>query len=214
MGMRSKPIAMKKVGEQVVPMQASVSWLTHWLGRFWMKLWGWKIEADPFPGDKFVLIGAPHTSNVDFLYMIATAFSLRLKLFFIGKHTLFWPPLGWILTALGGIPVDRRASHGVVDQVAERIRGAEKFILVVAPSGTRGHSEYWKSGFYWIASKAQVPIVLGALDYDRKLVRLGNAFEPSGDIHTDMESIREYYMGVKGRFPDNQTPIRLREEVN
>ena len=211
--MGSKPVALKKVGEQIVPMQSKVSLPAHWVGRLWMRLRGWEIQADPFPGDKFVLIGAPHTSNIDFLYMVATAFSLRVKLFFIAKHTLFWPPLGWILRSLGGIPVDRRASHGVVDQVAERIRESEEFLLVIAPSGTRGHTEYWKSGFYWIATKAQVPIVLASLDYERKRVRIGNAFEPSGDIRSDMARIREYYNGVKGCIPHQQTPIRLREEV-
>lgn len=194
-------------------MRPQVNLLAHWLGRFFIWSLGWTIRLEPLPGDKFVLIGAPHTSNLDFFYMLMTSWFLRLKLFFIGKHTLFWPPLGWALRGLGGIPVDRRASHGVVAQIADRIRSATDFILVVSPPGTRKRSEHWKSGFYWIAQQADVPIVCGALDYSKKTVDISMSFKPSGDITGDMDKIRSYYQGVQGRFPHKQTPIRLREEA-
>jgi 1-acyl-sn-glycerol-3-phosphate acyltransferase len=206
-------LATKWVNGQVVPIRPQVNLFAHWFGRFWMWLLGWTIQAEPFPGEKFVLIGAPHTSNMDFFYMISTSWVLRVKLHFIGKHTLFRAPFGWILKAFGGIPVDRRASHGVVDQVAERIRAAEEFILVITPAGTRKHTDHWKSGFYWIASKAQVPIVCGALDYHQKKVTLGSCIEPSGDLRTDMDRIRTFFQGVQGRFPHEQTRIVLREEL-
>jgi 1-acyl-sn-glycerol-3-phosphate acyltransferase len=205
-------LATKWVNGQVVPMRPQINLLAHWIGRIWMWLLGWTIQVEPFPGDKFILIGAPHTSNMDFIYMIASSWVLRVKLHFIGKHTLFRAPFGWILKALGGIPVDRRASHGVVDQVAERIRVAEEFILVITPAGTRKYTEHWKSGFYWIACKAEVPIVCGALDYHKKNVNLGLSFRPSGDVGADMDRIRAFFQGVRGRFPHEQTRMRLREE--
>jgi 1-acyl-sn-glycerol-3-phosphate acyltransferase len=206
-------LATKWSNGQVITMRPQVNLLAHWLGRFWIWILGWTIQAEPFPGDKFVLIGAPHTSNMDFFYMIATSWVLRIKLYFIGKHTLFRPPFGWILKALGGIPVDRRASHGVVDQVAEQIKAADEFILVITPAGTRKFTDHWKSGFYWIAFRAQVPIVCGALDYRQKKANLGLSFEPSGDVGADMDRIRAFFQGVRGRFPHEQTRMKLREEL-
>lgn len=203
----------KRVGSEVFPMRPQVNILAHWIGRFLIWSLRWKVIIEPFPGEKFVLIGAPHTSNLDFVFMLATSWYLRLKLYFVGKHTLFWPPMGWILTSLGGIPVDRRASHGVVDQIAERIKAVDEFILVITPPGTRQRTDHWKSGFYWIAMKAEVPIVCGALDYPKKTVDLSMSFLPSGDIQSDMQTIRTFYQGVQGRFPHKQTAIRVREEA-
>lgn len=189
-----------------------VNLFAHWIGRFLMWLLGWRVLAEPLPRDKFVLIGAPHTSNTDFFFMLTTSWVLRLKLHFIGKHTLFKPPLGWVLGWLGGIPVDRRARHGAVEQIAERIKTEDQFILVIAPSGTRKQTDHWKSGFYWIASLAKVPIVCGALDYKHKQVRLGLNMIPTGNVPADMDRIRDFFLGTEGRFPHKQTPIRLREE--
>jgi 1-acyl-sn-glycerol-3-phosphate acyltransferase len=194
-------------------MRPQVNIFAHWFGRVLVGLFGWTISCAPLPGDKFVLVGAPHTSNMDFLFLLVTSWVLRLKLRWIGKHTLFRAPIGWISKFLGGIPVDRRASHGVVDQIADVIKAVDEFILVVAPSGTRKHTDHWKSGFYWIASKAEVPIVCTALDYDKKLVDVGMSFWPSGDVHADMEVIRTFYEGVQGRFPHKQATIQLREEL-
>jgi 1-acyl-sn-glycerol-3-phosphate acyltransferase len=205
--------AKKLIDGKEFEMQPQINILVHWLGRFLVWLFGWTITSAPFPGDKFVLVGAPHTSNMDFLFLLATSWVLRLKLHWIGKHTLFRPPIGWLSKRLGGIPVDRRASHGVVDQIANQIKYAEQFILVIAPSGTRKQTDHWKSGFYWIASKAEVPIVCTALDYAKKLVDVGMSIWPSGDVLADMNAIRAFYEGVQGRFPHKQATIRLREEL-
>lgn len=205
--------ALKLIDGKEFQMRPQINILAHWLGRFLVWLFGWTITSAPFPGDKFVLVGAPHTSNMDFLFLLATSWVLRLKLHWIGKHTLFRPPIGWLSKRLGGIPVDRRASHGVVDQIANKIKNAEEFILVIAPSGTRKQTDHWKSGFYWIASKAEVPIVCTALDYTKKLVDVGMSIWPSGDVLADMNVIRDFYEGVQGRFPHKQTTIILREEL-
>lgn len=205
--------AKKLIDGKEFEMRPQINIIVHWLGRFLVWLFGWTITSAPFPGDKFVLVGAPHTSNMDFLFLLATSWVLRLKLHWIGKHTLFRPPIGWLSKRLGGIPVDRRASHGVVDQIANQINNAEEFILVIAPSGTRKQTDHWKSGFYWIASKAEVPIVCTALDYAKKLVDVGMSIWPSGDVLADMNAIRAFYEGVQGRFPHKQATIRLREEL-
>ena len=205
--------AKKLIDGKEFEMQPQINILVHWLGRFLVWLFGWTITSAPFPGDKFVLVGAPHTSNMDFLFLLATSWVLRLKLHWIGKHTLFRPPIGWLSKCLGGIPVDRRASHGAVDQIANQIKNTEEFILVIAPSGTRKQTDFWKSGFYWIASKAEVPIVCTALDYAKKLVDVGMSIWPSGDVLADMNAIRAFYEGIQGRFPHKQATIRLREEL-
>jgi 1-acyl-sn-glycerol-3-phosphate acyltransferase len=204
----------KLVNGDLVEMRPRINLIAHWFGRIILQLTGWTIKCAPFPGDKFVLVGAPHTSNFDFIFLLITSWVLRLKLYWVGKHTLFRPPIGWFSRRLGGIPVDRRASYGAVDQIADRIREAGEIILVIAPAGTRKHTDHWKSGFYWIASKAQVPVVCAALDYDKKLVDVGLNFRPGGDLSADMEAIRTFYQGVKGRFPHKQATIRLREELS
>ena len=198
---------------QLSEFEPQVNLLGYWLGRMWMGFFGWTVEAELLPGRKFILIGAPHTSNLDFFFMMATSFVLRLKLFWMGKHTIFRGPFGWLFKRLGGLPINRTAQHGVVEQVADQMRAVDELILVVAPSGTRKHTDHWKSGFYWIASKAQVPIVCGYLDYGRKKAGLGLSIVPSGDVRADMERIRAFYKDVQGRFPQGQTTIRLREET-
>lgn len=192
--------------------QPQINLLLHWFGRLVIWLFGWKVQAEPLPGKKFILIGAPHTSNLDFLLMLATSFVLRLRLFWMGKHTLFRAPFGWVARRLGGLPINRTAQHGVVNQIAQYMKKADELILVVAPAGTRKQTDHWKSGFYWIAVKSEVPLVCGYIDYGKKTVGLGMSFLPSGDVSTDMERIRTFYKDIEGRFPHKKTTIRLREE--
>lgn len=193
--------------------QPQINLLLHWVGRLVIWLFGWKVRAEALPGKTFILIGAPHTSNLDFVIMLATSFVLRLKLYWMGKHTLFRAPFGWLAKRLGGLPIDRTAQHGVVEQIAEQMKAAEELILVVAPAGTRKYTDHWKSGFYWIASNAQVPIVCGYIDYGRKQAGFGMSLLPSGNVGKDMEKIRAFYKDIQGRFPHAQTKIRMREET-
>jgi 1-acyl-sn-glycerol-3-phosphate acyltransferase len=144
--------------------------------------------------------------------MIAVAWVFRLKLSWIAKHTLLE---GWkapILRWLGAIPVDRRAPQGQVAQVAQLIAERDGIILAIAPEGTRGPGEFWKSGFYHIAKEANVPIICGFLDYGRKVGGVGPVFVPSGDMHADMRRLREFYANITGLYPDAFTEPRLREE--
>lgn len=186
---------------------------TYALGRLWMRIFGWTVVGELPPGGKAVLIAAPHTSNWDFTFMLAAAFVLRIKLSWMGKDSLFKRPFGGLFRRLGGIPINRSAAHGVVEQIADRFKRAKALIVAVAPSGTRAQRDYWKSGFYWIASKAQVPIVCGYLDYRLKRAGLGLALLPTHDLRADMQRIRDFYQEIRGRYPELETTIRLLDET-
>ena len=168
-----------------------------------LKATGWKIEGHlPVEGQKSVLIAAPHTSNWDLPYTLMVAFALRLQIYWMGKSSIFSFPFGPIMRWLGGIAVNRSQASNLVDSCAQELVKAEGAVqLVVPPEGTRSHTRYWKTGFYYIATGAQVPIVLGYLDYERKLTGLGPVFEPSGDIEADMARIKAFYAPFKGKNP-------------
>ncbi len=183
------------------------------VGRLFLGACGWRTEGDLPAVDKAVLIAAPHTSAWDGAFMLAVAWVYRLKLSWIGKHTLFEGWKGPVLRWLGAIPVDRRAPHGQVAEVAARIRESGGMILAIAPEGTRGRAELWKSGFYHIAREANVPILCGYLDYRRKVGGVGPVILPSGDVHADMDRIRAFYRGVTGLKPEGFAEPRLREEL-
>ncbi|MFT4627611.1 MAG: 1-acyl-sn-glycerol-3-phosphate acyltransferase [Myxococcota bacterium] len=186
--------------------------VSYCVGRAWFTFFGWQTEGEPPAVKRAVIIAAPHTSNWDLPHMLAAAFLFRMRISWLGKHTLFSSPLGPLLRWLGGLAVDRRAPGGLVAQAAARLRDSESLLLAVPPSGTRSRGDSWKSGFYWIALTAGVPIVCSYLDYGRKRACIGLTLQPTGDVHRDMDQIREFYVGVRGLYPENQTPVRLRDE--
>ncbi|WP_157670505.1 lysophospholipid acyltransferase family protein [Chitinibacter sp. GC72] len=174
------------------------------LGRLMLRIAGWKIEGE-FPDlPKYVLIGAPHTSNWDFPVGIAICFARRQKVYWMGKHTLFWGPLGPIARWLGGIPVDRRQSNSLVEQMVQVFGEHEQLVVAIPPEGTRKKVEKWKTGFYYIALGSQLPIVLGFIDFGRKVGGCGEVFYPTGDLEADMAKIRAFYAPIKGKNPENQ----------
>ncbi len=183
------------------------------LGKLWLKIMGWELKADQPPPGNFMLICAPHTSNWDFGYLLAFMFIRRIKVSWMGKHTLFKKPYGTFMKWLGGIPVDRRSTHGVVDQIADYFKAGENLIIAIAPEGTRHKTDHWKSGFYHIAVKAQVPLLLGYLDYPNKTVGTGLSFIPTGNIKEDMDIIRDFYKDYRGDHPEDESDIVLREEL-
>jgi 1-acyl-sn-glycerol-3-phosphate acyltransferase len=166
---------------------------------------GWKIEgALPPDAVKCVLIAAPHTSNWDLPYTLMVAFVLRLNVYWMGKQSLFGAPFGGLMRWLGGIAVDRDKSSNLVAASALAIQAADGPLqLVVPPEGTRGKTRQWKTGFYYIALQAQVPIVLAYMDYKRKLSGLGPVFTPTGDVACDMAEIKRFYAPFKGRRADS-----------
>ena len=166
-----------------------------------LRLTGWTL-AGQLPADqpKCVLIAAPHTSNWDLPYTLMVAFALRINIYWMGKAQLFRGPFGPLMRWLGGIAVDRSLSTNLVAASARAIRKADGALcLVVPPEGTRSKTRQWKTGFYWIAHEAGVPIVMAYMDYPRKLSGLGPVFKPSGDIAADMVQIKAYYAPYKGK---------------
>jgi 1-acyl-sn-glycerol-3-phosphate acyltransferase len=177
-----------------------------------MGAFGWRVEGSLPATRKFVFIAAPHTSNWDLPFMIATAYVLQARISWLGKHTLFEGPFGWFMRALGGIPVDRRSRHNVVQQVAEHFHQSEELILGISPEGTRKKVEHWKSGFYHIAHAAQVPVGMGFLDFGRKVAGLGPLLTLTGDVRADMDKVRAFYRDIRGKRPEFECIPRLREE--
>jgi len=173
---------------------------------------GWKFEGT-FPATRrFVVIGAPHTSNYDFIVFLAVLWHFRLKVSYLGKDTLFRWPLGILMRKLGGIPVSRDRPEGVVEAAVAAFTGTGSLILVVAPESTRRHQPYWRSGFYRIAVVADVAILPAFVDIDGKRAGIGNPISPTGDMGYDMDRIRDYYASVISLPPDEMGPIRLRGE--
>ncbi len=187
--------------------------LRHLVGRAWLSAFGWEVEGGRPDVKKAVVVAAPHTSNWDLPFTLAVAYVLDVPISWVGKHTLFAPPFGGIMRALGGVPVDRRARNGAVSAIAERIREADEIFLIIPPEGTRGRATRWKTGFYYAAVEAGVPIVLGFLDFGRKRGGLGEVFHPTGDIARDFERIRAFYADVKGKYPDKSGSITLGDDV-
>jgi 1-acyl-sn-glycerol-3-phosphate acyltransferase len=173
---------------------------------------GWRFVGEKPTYTKWVMVAAPHTSYWDLFYLLAVALVFDVRLRWIGKHTIFFFPLGVVFRALGGIPVDRRASKHMVHQMAELFAETDPLVLVVAPEGTRSRKEYWRSGFYYIARAAKVPIVLALLDFGRKEVGLGPTLLPTGNVCADMAGIRTFYAERTGIYPEKVGPVRLREE--
>ena len=182
------------------------------LARFFLFVMGWKPEGDPPADPKYVLIAAPHTTNWDFPFTLALAAVFGVKIRWMGKHTMFRAPFGGIMRRLGGIPIRRHERGDIVQAMADDFRNFEALALTVPAEGTRTRVEYWKSGFYHIAHKAQVPIVLGYLDYKRKRGGFGKSVMPTGDIRADMDVIRAFYADKVGKFPEEFGPVRLKEE--
>lgn len=172
----------------------------------------WTLRSEPGPSQPTVLIGAPHTSNWDFVLMLAIAWRLDMHIRWLGKASLFRGWRGPIMRRLGGIPVDRDDAGRVVDEVVARVRGGEVFGLVVTPDGTRGGNTHWKSGFYRIARDAVMPVTLGYVDRTTMTTGLGPTLDLTGDVAADMDRIRAFYADKAGLRPHLRTEPRLRSE--
>ncbi|MGZ3441999.1 MAG: lysophospholipid acyltransferase family protein [Polyangia bacterium] len=171
------------------------------------RLAGWRTEGQLPADPRFVLIAAPHTSNWDAIILLVAARIFHLDLAWFVKASWFAFPMGLVMKRLGGVPIDRSARHGVVEQAIDRFKSTERLALAVPPEGTRGRVPYWKTGFYHIARGAHVPIVLGYIDYGRKVAGIGPSFVPTGDLTADFKVFREFYEKVQPRFPEKKGEI-------
>jgi 1-acyl-sn-glycerol-3-phosphate acyltransferase len=167
----------------------------------YLKLTGWKVQGSlPPECAKSVFIAAPHTSNWDLPNTLMVAFALRLNIYWMGKEQIFKPPFRGLMQWLGGIPVNRQQATNMVAASADAITAADGPVqLIVPPEGTRSKVRYWKTGFYYIALGAKVPIVMAYMDYEKKISGLGPVFLPTGDIEADMLKIKAFYAPFKGK---------------
>ena len=183
------------------------------IARVYWRLSRWTVVSEPLPRDGAgILVAAPHTSNWDFVHMLAISAEAGISVKYLGKKALFRPPFGWLMRALGGIPVDRSAPQGLVEDLTSRVRAGERFYLVVTPEGTRSAGTYWKSGFYRIAMDTGLPLTLGFVDRTTMTAGLGPTFTPTGDVHADLDVIRAFDADKAGHDPARRTEPRLREE--
>lgn len=167
---------------------------------FW--LWGWEFDGDlPADVSQAVAIGAPHTSNWDFVIVMIAIFAINVRLSLMGKHTIFIWPFRRLLRWMGLIPADRRAPNGMVGQAIEQFKLNEKFVLAIAPEGTRSKVKSWRTGFHRIALGAKVPIIPVGLDFGNKRIKIGEKFWPSEDMEADIVQLKAFYADVAGKRP-------------
>jgi len=177
-------------------------------------LGGWQYAGEVPKPRKAVCLALPHTDNMDGLLLVLLAQSVGMSISWMVKDTWGKPPIGPLVRAVGGIPVDRTRPHGMVGHMIEELERRDDFLLVIPPEGTRALAPYWKSGFYRIALGAKVPIIPGFLDYSTKRGGFYEPFMLTGDVHADMDRLRALYADARhmARHPEKFGPIRLREE--
>jgi 1-acyl-sn-glycerol-3-phosphate acyltransferase len=186
-----------------------LSKILHHLARMMLRMAGWQVDGGLPDLPKFILIGAPHTSNWDFVLFLGLAFHLQAEVRFMGKAELFRGPLGVFFRYCGGIAVDRSRSNGMVEQMVRAVEENDHFILTITPEGTRHKVREWKRGFYHIARSAGIPIVLGIVDGARKTVRIGQIFYLTEDMEADIRAIQRFYAGMVGINPGFTSELNL-----
>lgn len=180
------------------------------LGRGLLRLTRWRLVGQmPAPS---VVVGAPHTSNWDFVLCMLVTWSHDVRPLVLIKAELFRGPLGWLLRRLGGIPTERGAGGGLVERLTARVAAEQHVALVLAAEGTRRRTDHWKSGFYRIAQATGLPLTLSFVDGPSRTVGTGPSFVVTGDVAADMDRIREFYADKRGLHPERAGVARLREE--
>jgi 1-acyl-sn-glycerol-3-phosphate acyltransferase len=172
------------------------------LSKFVFWITGWKIIGKAPLEKKFIMIAAPHTSNWDFLYARAAFYIMGIRLKYTIKSELFFFPLGLLLKAMGGIPIDRKSKGKMVDKMIKLYDNWESLTIMITPEGTRSYSPDWKKGFYHIANGAGIPISLGFLDYKKKEAGIGPLFYPTGNYESDLEKIKNFYRTITAKYPE------------
>jgi 1-acyl-sn-glycerol-3-phosphate acyltransferase len=166
-----------------------------------LRMVGWRVEGKLPDIPKYVLVGAPHTSNWDFVLFLGVVFHLKANVKFMGKAELFRNPFGWFFYWCGGIPVDRKKSQGLVEQMVGACEKSDEFILTITPEGTRHYVSEWKMGFYHIAKSAGIPVVMAIVDGKKKTMRVGQVFHLTEDMDADIKAIKGHFTGMVGINP-------------
>lgn len=180
------------------------------LSRALFRLTGWRVEGYLPDLPKMIVVSAPHTSNWDGVILVLAALVFRVRLRYLVKHTLLRPPLGWLVRLTGGVPINRTARFNAVEQAVQTFNERDRLALAISPEGTRKPVEYWKTGFYYIALGAGVPLALGYIDYARRRSGIGPIIVPSGDLEADMAQIEAFYAPIVGRHPSRMSQTRIR----
>lgn len=169
------------------------------LGKTILRLMGWRLEGEIPNIPKFLAIAAPHTTNWDFVLGMSALMAMSIRVHWLGKDSIFKWPAKYVWQWLGGRPVDRSTAHGVVEQIVQMFEEPQ-FILGLSPEGTRKNMPKWRSGFYHIATGANVPILMTYFDFDHKVLGMGPLFFPTGDMDKDIESMQNYYKQFTGKY--------------
>ena len=175
---------------------------TRWFGRTILELMGWRIIGQLPERNKMIMAIAPHTSNWDFFMGVFALFGIGARFNWIGKHTIFRWPVKSLLLGLGGIPVNRSATKGIVEQLISRFQESDYLVLVMTPEGTRRKVKKLKTGFLRIAAGAGAPILLVGFDFAKKQIQIGELFEPTGNIDRDEQVVRDYFRQFTGKRPN------------
>ena len=178
-----------------------------WLAKIiYFKILGWKVVGNTSCSKdtvkKSVIIAAPHTSWQDFIIGVLLRKVLDLKTNFVGKKELFVGPLGWYMRAIGGAPIDRHTKENKVEAIAKLFKDRDEFRMAMAPEGTRKKVEEWRTGFYYIAKAAKVPILMFTLDFENRQNKISEPFYPTDNMEADFKFMRDFYKGVKGKIPE------------
>jgi 1-acyl-sn-glycerol-3-phosphate acyltransferase len=187
----------------------AVGGFMHQLAKFLFRVSGWKIEGELPESRRGVIIAAPHTSNWDAILMLIAAHIFRVRMSGFVKQQAFFFPLGILTRYFGGVPIDRSKRNNVVEQAVAKFAEGRELLLAVPPEATRKKSPYWKTGFYHIARGAGVPIVLGYIDFKRKVAGVGPAFTPSGDIEADFRYFDSFYAPITPKFPEQRGTVAV-----
>lgn len=174
-----------------------------------LQVGGWRFVGEAPDVPSCLVVFAPHTSNWDFVLLVLVRAASGKRVSYLAKHTLFRPPFGWLFRALGGIPVERDERHHLVDRIAEAFERPGGLWLAMAPEGTRKKTNHWKSGFYYIALKAKIPLLLTFVDAGRKECGLGELVWLTGDVERDLAQIRAFYADKRGIFPEQASDVRF-----
>ncbi len=173
------------------------------LAKLVYEIWGWHIVGKMPDQKKYIIMVAPHTSNIDFFVGFFGRDILGFKCKFLAKKQLFKPPLGWFMKAIGGLPVDRSSSFNFVEQIAQHFEREDKLILAMTPEGKRKRADKWKTGFYYMAQAANVPILPIVFDYEKKEFRIEELFQLTNNAEADISKLMSIYYNVKGAIPEN-----------
>jgi len=181
------------------------------IARLLLRISGWTAVGEAPDVPKAIFIAAPHTSNWDGLWALTYKATLGIDIRFFAKKSLFWFPLGTLLRALGGIPLDRSEARSAVRVAVSMFESRQYFYFALAPEGTRARRDSWKTGFYRIAKLADVPVFFGILDYKNKRVGIAGRLDLTDDMDADLRYCAAFYTNIKGRWPRKATPVRRTE---